>query len=237
MARAKAASKKKTRSRKKKGTFSVDFEGVESGGGRPVPDGQYNAMITKITEEEGQNSGEPYLHAVYKVQGGKCDGATIHDNISLQPQSLWRLRTILECIGYEVEDGPMDIDPSDILEETLGVEVTNEDWEGRDRPRITGFTGADEEGEEEEEDEDPEEEEEEDPEEEEVEEEEEDEPPKKKKRKSRAKKIRVGSKVKFADEEGDYVKGVIVDMDDDTANVEDSAGDVWEVDVSELEAA
>lgn len=224
------STKKKTtrsRSRKKKGTISVDFEGVESGGGRPVPDGNYNAFLSKITEEEGESSGEPYLHCVWKIQGGSSEGATIHDNISLQPQSLWRLRTILECIGYEVEDGPMDIDPADLLEEVCGIEVTNEEWEGRDRPRITGFMGADDENEEEGEEE----------EEEEYEEEEEEEPAPKKKRRSRAKKIRVGSKVKFKDEEGDFVKGVIVEMDDDTANVEDSAGDVWEVDVSELEAA
>lgn len=221
--------KRSTRSRKKKGTISVDFEGVESGGGRPVPDGNYNAYINKITEEEGSDSGEPYLHCVWKIgEDSKHAGATIHDNISLQPQSLWRFRTILECIGYEVEDGPMDIDPADILEEICGIEVTNEEWEGRDRPRITGFLPAMDDMEEEDDGE----------EEEEYEEEEEDEEPApKKKRRSRAKKIRVGSKVKFADEEGDSVKGVIVEMDDDTANVEDSAGDVWEVDLSELEAA
>lgn len=241
-------SKKKTtrsRSRKKKNTVSVDFEGVESGGGRPVPDGNYNAFINKVTEEEGQNSGEPYLHCVYKIgDGTKHAGATIHDNISLQPQSLWRFRTLLECMGYEVEDGPMDIDLEDILEETVGIEVTNEEYEGRDRPRITGFMppldedelGADEEEEYEEEEGD----EDEDEEEEYEEEEEDEEPAPKKKRRSRAKKpkkLRVGSKVSFADEEGDAVKGVIVEMDDDTANVEDSAGDVWEVDLSELEAA
>ena len=234
---ARAKTKKKTRSRKKKGTISVDFEGVESGGGRPVPDGNYNAFISKITEEES-GDGNPYLHAVWKVQGGKANGATIHDNISLLPQSLWRLRTILECIGYEVEDGPMDIDPADILEEECGIEVTNEEWEGKDRPRITGFMQADEEFAEGEDEEDPDEEEEEEPEEEEPEEEEEEDEAPKKKRKSRAKpkKLRTGSKVKFQDDEGDYVKGVIVELEDEAAQVEDSAGDVWEVDLSELEA-
>jgi hypothetical protein len=255
MARAKAASTRKKRSSKKKsGMISVNFEGVESGGGRPVPDGNYNASLHKLTQEEGQNSGEPYLHCVWKIADGKCAGATIHDNISLQPQSLWRFRTILECLGLEVAEDDMDIDPNDLIGEVAGIEVTNEDYEGKDRPRITGFMGAEEEGEEEEEDEDeePEEEEEapkkrrsrkkkEEPEEEEEDEEEEDEEeepaPKKKKGKGRAKKIRTGSKVKFQDEEGDTVKGVVVEMDDDTAQVEDSAGDVWEVDVSELEAA
>ena len=226
-----ARSKKKTRS-KKKNTLSVDFEGVESGGGKPVPDGNYNAALNAVEEKEGETSGEPYLSCRWKIVGGKSDGATVFDNISLQPQSLWRFRTILECLGYEIEEGPMDIDLDDVIGEECGIEVTNEEWEGKDKPRITGFMS---EGEEEEEEEEPEEEEEEEP-----EEEEEDEPPKKKKRKSRAKKpkkIRVGSKVSFEDEEGDTIKGVVTEIEDESVWVEDSAGDSWEVDVSELKAA
>ena len=99
-----ARSKKKGRSRKKKNTVSVDFEGVESGGGKPVPDGNYTAALHSVEEKEGESSGEPYLACRWKVVGGKSDGATIFDNISLQPQSLWRFRTILECLGYEVEE-------------------------------------------------------------------------------------------------------------------------------------
>lgn len=238
MARAKTK-KKGSRSRKKKGLISVDFEGVESGGGMPIPDGNYTASLVKIEEKEGADSGEPYLSCQWKISEGKLEGRKLYDNISLQPQSLWRLRTILECIGYEVEEGPMDIDPSDILEEECGIEVVNEEYDGKDKPRITGFLPAD--GVEEEE-EDPEEEEEEEPEEEEeAEEEEEEEPPKKrgKKKSSRAKKpkkIRVGSKVKFSDEEGDTVKGVVTEIEDETVWVEDSAGDSWEVDLSELKA-
>jgi len=226
-----ARSKKKTRS-KKKNTLSVDFEGVESGGGKPVPDGNYNAALNAVEEKEGETSGEPYLSCRWKIVGGKSDGATVFDNISLQPQSLWRFRTILECLGYEIEEGPMAIDLDDVIGEECGIEVTNEEWEGKDKPRITGFMS---EGEEEEEEEEPEEEEEEEP-----EEEEEDEPPKKKKRKSRAKKpkkIRVGSKVSFEDEEGDTIKGVVTEIEDESVWVEDSAGDSWEVDVSELKAA
>jgi len=119
-----------------------------------------------------------------------------------------------------------------LVGEECGVEVTNEEWEGKDKPRITGFMS---EGEEEEEEEDEEEEAEE--EEEDEDEEEEEEAPPKKKRKSRAKKIREGSKVTFTDEEGDKVKGVVTEIEDETAYVEDSAGDTWEVELSELKAA
>ena len=134
-----ARSKKKGRSRKKKNTVSVDFEGVESGGGKPVPDGNYTAAMHSVEEKEGETSGEPYLSCRWKIVGGKADGATVFDNISLQPQSLWRFRTILECLGLEVEEGPMDIDIDELVGEECGVEVTNEEWEGKDKPRITGF--------------------------------------------------------------------------------------------------
>ncbi len=236
MARAskKTASKKKTRSRsqKKKNMISVDFDGVESGGGMPVPDGNYTAQIVKIEQKEGESSGEPYLSCQWKISEGKLEGRKIFDNISLQPQSLWRFRTILENIGYETEDGEMEIDPADLLEEDCGIEVVNEEYDGKDRPRITGFLPADgvEEESEEEEEEEPEEEEEEEPEE---------EPKKKrgKKKTGKAKKIRVGSKVKFEDEEGDTVKGVVTEMDDDdNIWVEDSSGDNWEVELSEVTA-
>lgn len=251
MARSKKKGRSRSRSKKKTGTISVDFEGVESGGGRPVPDGMYLGAPTKITEEEGEDSGEPYLAFRWKTEEGlsrgtkKGVGGIVFDNVSLQPQSLWKLRTILECMGYEVEDGPMDVDIEDLVGEQCGIEVTNEEWEGRDRPRITGFAPPEGEGESEEEEEEPEEEEEEDyeeeeepeEEEEEPEEEEEEKPSRKKKGKSRSKKLRVGSKVKFKDEEGDWVKGVITEKDDDVVVVEDSAGDSWEVDESELKAA
>ena len=223
-----ARSKKKGRS-KKKNAISVDFEGVESGGGKPVPDGNYSATLHAVEEKEGESRCEPYLSCRWKIVGGKSDGATVFDNISLQPQSLWRFRTILECLGFEVDEGPMDIDMDDLIGAACDVEVTNEEWEGKDKPRITGFMSVSDEEEEEDEDE----------EEEEEDEEEEEEAPTKKKRKSRAKpkKIRVGSKVSFEDEEGDKIKGVVTEMEDDAVWVEDSAGDSWEVDLSELKAA
>lgn len=221
--------------RKKKGVIRVDFTDVETGGGKPVPDGEYTARLAKVEEREGESSGEPYLSCQWKIVGGKSDGATVYDNISLQPQSLWRFRTILECLGLETEDGEMDISTEDMVDSECLIEVTNEEYDGKDKPRITGFLSSDDEddeGDDEEEEEDGEEEEEDEP-----DEEEEEEAPKKRSRKPRAKKIRVGSKVKFEDEEGDTVKGVVTDMDDDAVWVEDSSGDVWEVGADEVTAA
>jgi hypothetical protein len=47
----------------------------------------------------------------------------------------------------------------------------------------------------------------------------------------------VGSKVKFEDEDGDDIKGVITELDGEDVTVEDSGGDEWGVLLSELNAA
>src|SRR5271170_3613659 len=97
------------KSGKKKSGVSIDFSGVESGGGRAIPDGNYTVEVTEVTEEES-SEGNPYLKWIYKVATGSHKGARIYDNTSLQPQALWRLKTLLECFGEEVPDSSMDLD-------------------------------------------------------------------------------------------------------------------------------
>jgi len=249
---------RKTRSKKK--GISIDFEGVESGGSRIIPDGTYQGIVHKCEAEESSSENQ-MLAFRWKISGGKYKGATVFDNCVLLPQSLWRLRSMLEACGLEVPDGAMDIDPDDLVDLECTLEITNEEYNGKDRPRITGFApsaGEEEDEEEDEEDEEDDEEEEEAPkkkarkprgkkavvEEEEDEEDEEDEEAPKKKSKASSKKkasgkkkpLREGSKVKFTDEDGDIVKGVIVDIDGDDVIIEDADGGEWEVEIEELTA-
>ncbi len=42
----------------KKGGVSVDFTGVEAGGGRAVPDGEYVAEVDEVTVETSAESGQ-----------------------------------------------------------------------------------------------------------------------------------------------------------------------------------
>lgn len=214
----------------KKKRFSVNFAGVESGGGRAVPDGQYVAELTDIDQKEGQDSGQPYLACQWKITSKKSEGAKVFDNISLQPQALWRFKTLLEVLGEDVPDGAMELDFSDLIGKEARIEVTNEKYEGKNRPRITGFeplegggSSSDESDEEEETEEETEEEEEKD---------EETETPKKKKKSTG--KLKVGTKVKFKDDDDKTVKGVVTGIDGDTAQIEDSSGEEWEVEVTEL---
>lgn len=248
----KAASKKKaSRGRRGKNVISVDFTDVESGGGMPTPDGYYVAEVTKAEQEVSQNGND-----MITVRWKTNIGSSVFDRFVLVPQSLWVLRTALEAMGFEIPDGQFDFDVDDLVGNSCGIEITNEEYEEKDQPRVTGYMPAEIAEQEiekaggyvEQEEEEPEEEEEE-PEEEEAEPEEEEEeapparkkaskkkaPAKKKKRASGA--LRPGARVTFEDEDGEEYQGVIEGIEDDIAVVVDDEEGEWEIPVGELKKA
>lgn len=250
MPRVKAPAKKKAakkKGRRKANVITVDFTDVDAGGAMPTPDGIYTAEI-RSAEPDVSSNGNDMIVVRYRTN----IGSTVFDRFMLLPQSLWVLRTALECMGYDTPDGEFEFDPDDLVGQTLGLEITNEEFEERDQPRVTGYLqydAAEAQVEEvpvaeEEEEEDPEEEEEE----EESEEEEEEEAPAKKsrkkapakKKKAAAKKktaaLRPGARVTFEDE-GEEYGGVIELIEDGLATVVDDEEGEWEIPVEELTKA
>jgi len=197
--------------------LSINFAGVESGGGRAVPDGTYTLEVEKVTEEESSES-NPYLKWIYFVTEGDCKGAKVYDNTSLQPQSLWRLKTLLECFGVDVPDSSLSLDLSEMVRLTVQADIVNETYQGKTRPKIGGFSAAGSSPAASTR----------------SEEDDEDRPSKGKKMKGPA--FKVGAKVIFDDEDDKAHKGTITAIDGDQATV-DVKGEEWELDISELRAA
>ena len=117
---------------------SVDFSGVESGGGRALPDGEYLLKVVEVEVKDAQNGGQ-YLAFKYKVANGPMSGAMVWDNTSLKPQALWRLRSLLECFNMSPSDGKMDLDLAKMVGKTVFVEVANEEYQGKKKPRIANL--------------------------------------------------------------------------------------------------
>lgn len=242
MATRKAPSKKKgskkKRGRRSKNTVVVDFTDVEAGGLMPTPDGLYVAEVTSA-EKEVSSSGNDMITVKWKTSLG----TTLYDHFVLLPQSLFVLRTALECMGLETPDGEFEFDPDDLVGNTCGLEVQNEEYEEKDRPKVVGYlppesvTGETDGGEEEEE---------EGEEEEQEEEEEEEAPPPKSKKKSKKKAaskkkkagpLRPGARVTFEDEDGEEYQGVIEGIEDEVAVVVDDEEGEWEIPLEDLKKA
>lgn len=242
--RRKAPSKKARRGGRNKNVVTVDFTDVEAGGGMPTPDGYYVAEILSAEQEVSQNANDMIV-----VRWKTNLGSTVFDRFVLLPQSLWVLRTALDCMGFDTPDGPFDLDVDSLVGERCGLEIVNEEYEEKDQPRVTGYLTEEvaeqyiaesggsvpDEGEEEYEEEDNGEEEEETP------------PPRAKKKKKVSKKksakkkagkaLRPGARVVFEDEEGDEIQGVIEGIEDDLAVVVDDEEGEWEIPLDELKKA
>ena len=100
------AAKKKARGRRSSNVISVDFTDVEAGGGMPTPDGIYSAEI-KSAEKDVSSNGNEMVVVRYRTN----IGSTVFDRFMLLPQSLWVLRTALNCMGYDTPDGPFEFVP------------------------------------------------------------------------------------------------------------------------------
>jgi uncharacterized protein DUF669 len=196
--------------------LTVDFTGVEAGGRRSVPDGNYTGTVSKITEEEGSESGQPYLKWVFKITGPTHKGAQIYHNTSLQPQALFNLKALLEAMGADGLDGEFELDLGSYIDEEVGFEIVNEEYQGKASPKITAFMPASEVGDENG-----------------------DTPEEAGSSKPAAKangSFKIGAKVQFKDEDGRVKKGIITGLSGDEATV-DVKGEPWDVEVAELSAA
>lgn len=118
-----------SRKSKKANSLSVDFTGVESSG--KVSEGRQLAEVVECEVKTSDNTGNDYINWKLKAKGGN-----IYHTTSLQPQALWNLRNTLEAMGMEVPEAALELDLSEFPGMELGIEVENETYQGKKRPRI-----------------------------------------------------------------------------------------------------
>lgn len=133
---------------KKRDTVKVDFTGVSSeGGGRLLDEGKYTFEVKEAELTEAESSGKDMIALTLEVvedADGNDDfaGTKAWDNLSLQPQALWKLRQFMEAAGLETEDGEMDIDPSEFEGLVVVANIIHEEYRGRTKHRIDGYEAA-----------------------------------------------------------------------------------------------
>ena len=130
----------------KKLSVNVDFSDTEASG--LIPEGDHSLEVTDVKLKTSDNSGADYLSFTFAVEDGEYKGKKVWHNCSLQPQALFNLRALLEALGYEVPQGPMDLDPADLIGNTCLAAIVHEKYEGKTQARVAEFLKAEEEAEE-----------------------------------------------------------------------------------------
>lgn len=118
-----------------KTSVTVDFKGVE---GRTVlAEGDYEAVVKEISTEEGDKA--EYFKWTFTITGPEKAGATMFYNTSLAANSLWNLRNLLETLGVEVPDGPLEIDFAELVGIPVGLSIVDDEYEGKKRSKVADF--------------------------------------------------------------------------------------------------
>lgn len=135
--------------RSRRRSMSVNFEGVSTeGGARIKEEGEYLLEVEACEAHSSQkNEG---LKWTFKVAKGDFKGAKVRLYTMFNPESLWKLRQILEALGNDIPDSEYDIQPDEYVGQQMMGEIYLERFEGKKTAKLGEFWPTD--GKEEEED-------------------------------------------------------------------------------------
>lgn len=128
-----------TKSRKGRSSSSVnvDLSGVEASR-KAIPEGTYEVVVNEATQKNSRD-GNPMIAFEFEVAEGAHKGAKLYENCSLQPQALFKLKSVLLALGMEIPNKAFDLNLRDLVGLTCEVEVGHEVYEGKKRARILQY--------------------------------------------------------------------------------------------------
>ena len=126
-------------SRKGRGSASVnvDLSGVETSR-KTIPEGVYTLVVDSATQKSSQG-GNPMIVFEFSVAEGKYQGSKLYENCSLQPQALFKLKSVLIALGLDIPNKAFDLDLKDLIGMTCEAEVGHEVYEGKKKARILEY--------------------------------------------------------------------------------------------------
>lgn len=133
-----------TKSRKGRSSSSVnvDLSGVEVSR-KAIPEGTYEVVVNEATQKNSRD-GNPMIAFEFEVADGAHKGAKLYENCSLQPQALFKLKSVLLALGMDIPNKAFDLNLRDLVGLTCEVEVGHEVYEGKKRARILQYNDPEE---------------------------------------------------------------------------------------------
>lgn len=127
----------KTRKGRGSASVNVDLSGVEASR-KTIPEGVYTLVVDSATQKSSQG-GNPMIVFEFSVAEGKYQGSKLYENCSLQPQALFKLKSVLIALGMNIPNKAFDLDLKDLIGMTCEAEVGHETYEGKKKARILEY--------------------------------------------------------------------------------------------------
>lgn len=137
-------------------TMKINFADVE-GSFEALPEGAYPVVIEKVERRESKSSEHDYLNWELTVTDGEHKERKLWMITSLSPRALWKLKDVLDALGYDTEgeldfefdegqvveqsQGPLLLSPQLAGEPAIAV-VKNELYNEKERNRVEELVAA-----------------------------------------------------------------------------------------------
>ena len=132
----------KSRNGRSSSSVNVDLSGVEVSR-KAIPEGTYEVVVNEATQKNSRD-GNPIIAFEFEVAEGAHKGAKLYENCSLQPQALFKLKSVLLALGMDIPNKAFDLNLRDLVGLTCEVEVGHEVYEGKKRARILQYNDPEE---------------------------------------------------------------------------------------------
>lgn len=132
----------KPRKSRSSSSVNVDLSGVEASR-KAIPEGTYEVVVNEATQKDSRD-GNPMIAFEFEVAEGAHKGAKLYENCSLQPQALFKLKSVLLALGMNIPNKAFDLNLRDLVGLTCEVEVGHEVYEGKKRARILQYNDPEE---------------------------------------------------------------------------------------------
>jgi len=113
--------------------YNVTDDQLKEAGGRIEP-GTYPVRCDKVTDKASKN-GNPVIWVTWTVEGSEPPaGAKVVENVTMTPESFFRLQEIFEATGFK-GDGT-GFDSNDLIGLRCRVAVVDDEYEGKVRSKV-----------------------------------------------------------------------------------------------------
>lgn len=132
----------KPRKSRSSSSVNVDLSEVEASR-KAIPEGTYEVVVNGANQKDSRD-GNPMIAFEFEVTEGAHKGAKLYENCSLQPQALFKLKSVLMALGMDIPNKAFDLNLRDLVGLTCEVEVGHEVYEGKKRARILQYNDPEE---------------------------------------------------------------------------------------------
>lgn len=106
-----------------------------------VPEGDYLAVITSVTENESNSGNDQWVYSIELVNYDKGGTYPYYCQVD---DNLWKIRNLIMATGIEVPKRKIAVDPNKLVDKEIGITMEDDEYEGRMKSVIANVFPADE---------------------------------------------------------------------------------------------